>query len=178
MHEVQYVDNGEIAIFDGMSFRRDKRTGYYLARSAKDGDRRKRLHVYVWEHYNGAIPDGYHVHHIDHDKNNNEISNLKMLTSEEHHRLHMIELTDEQKERKRKNVVEKAMPKAKEWHKSDEGREWHRQNAIKQWENRNAISYQCTNCGEEFESRRIYSKDSNRFCCGACKAAYRRKNQS
>ena len=32
------------------------------------------LHRMVWTCYNGEIPDGYDIHHIDFDKNNNDIS--------------------------------------------------------------------------------------------------------
>lgn len=64
---IQYVDNGDLAIFDGLSFRKDKKTGYYL--NAKT---HKRLHVYVWEHFNGTIPKGYEIHHKDFNKKNNE----------------------------------------------------------------------------------------------------------
>ena len=80
---VQYFDNGDLACFDGLSFRRDKRTGYFL-----NSTTHKRLHVYVWEHYNGEVPKGYHIHHKDHDKNNNEIENLVLLSASEHASLH------------------------------------------------------------------------------------------
>lgn len=42
---VQYFENGDLAFFNGVYFRRDKKTGYFLS-STKP---RKRLHVYVWE---------------------------------------------------------------------------------------------------------------------------------
>ncbi|MGP6175397.1 HNH endonuclease signature motif containing protein [Corynebacterium sp. A21] len=32
----------------------------------------------VWEAFNGPIPDGQHVTHIDGDKNNNRLINLKL----------------------------------------------------------------------------------------------------
>lgn len=176
MQEVQYADNGDIAIFNGKSFRRDKRTGYYLAGSARDGGRRKRLHVYVWEYHNGTIPEGYQVHHIDHNKSNNEIDNLQILTNSEHQSLHGREMSEEERERRRNNLIENAIPKAKEWHRSENGRKWHSQNAKKQWESKQATEYECTNCGKHFESRHRYSAKSNRFCCNACKAAYRRKS--
>jgi len=46
------------------------------------------LHRYVWTQAKGEIPDGYDIHHIDFDKDNNDLSNLQMLTHEEHSRLH------------------------------------------------------------------------------------------
>lgn len=175
MREVQYVDDGKTAIFDGISFRRDKRTGYYLAGSARDGGRRKRLHVYVWEYHNGAVPDGYHVHHIDHDKSNNDIDNLQILSKEEHLRYHAQNISEERREKLRKQLIEKAVPKSKVWHASKEGRQWHRENGKAVWKNRKPIKYECTYCGKEFKTLNHYSESSNRFCSNNCKSAYRRK---
>ena len=36
----------------------------------------------------GKIPDGSEIHHIDGNKHNNHINNLKLLTEDEHKRLH------------------------------------------------------------------------------------------
>lgn len=49
------------------------------------------LHRIVWEYYYGEIPDGYVIHHIDANKDNNDISNLQMLTSVEHRKLHNLQ---------------------------------------------------------------------------------------
>lgn len=45
-------------------------------------------HNIVWEKYYGKIPDGMQVHHIDHNKLNNDISNLKLVDSLTHKRIH------------------------------------------------------------------------------------------
>ena len=42
------------------------------------------LHRYIWEKHNGNIPEGYVVHHIDHNKSNNDINNLEMISDKEH----------------------------------------------------------------------------------------------
>ena len=55
--------------FNGKMFTRDEDTGYYLCSSKSADGSRKRMHVYVWEYYNGFVPSGYHVHHKDEDKN-------------------------------------------------------------------------------------------------------------
>ena len=171
---VQYFDNGEIACFNGNSFRIDKKTGYYLS-SKPIGNRRKRLHICVWEAENGEVPKGYHVHHADHDKTNNEISNLVLLTASEHLKLHGESWTDERKQQAAANLIEKAIPKAVEWHKSEAGRAWHAEHASKlaeEWEYR---TYTCSNCGKEFQSRKIQKNQTNGFCSNRCKSAYRRK---
>lgn len=58
--------------------------GYYRSTT---GDRHL-LHRRVWEDANGAIPEGHDVHHVDHNKLNNDLGNLRLLTKAEHTRLH------------------------------------------------------------------------------------------
>ena len=48
----------------------------------------ERLHRYVWKKFNGEIPDGYYIHHIDQDKDNYDISNLQLVTPLDHNRIH------------------------------------------------------------------------------------------
>ena len=52
------------------------------------GGRLRMEHDVVWERNFGAIPDGHCVHHIDHNKQNNHISNLQLVTHLEHKRIH------------------------------------------------------------------------------------------
>lgn len=46
------------------------------------------LHRVVYRKYNGNIPQGYVIHHLDGDKTNNSPSNLIALTPNDHSRLH------------------------------------------------------------------------------------------
>lgn len=172
--EITYSDDGKTAEVDGIRFTRDSRTGYYLSSQSIHG-KRKRLHVYVWEKHNGSIPKGYEVHHATGDKARNEIDDLQLLTAEEHRAYHINHMSEERREQLRKNLEEKARPKASEWHRSEEGREWHRKHGRDTWKNRKPITYTCTNCGNEFESLNVYTDNSNRFCCNNCKSAWRRK---
>lgn len=156
--------------FDGRKFTRDEKTGYYLCSTKDSTGSRKRMHVYVWEHYNGLVPNGYHIHHIDGDKSNNTIENLQLLSATEHEKLHGEMLTDEQIECARKNMM-KASAASIEWHKSQSGHEWHK----KQYEKTKDKLYQkkeftCLVCGKKFESSQIKSK----FCGNNCKSKYRR----
>lgn len=166
---IEYFDDGDLAVFDGLKFRKDKRTGYYL--NAKT---HKRLHVYVWEYFNGkSVPDGFHVHHVDFNKDNNEPDNLIAIDGAEHKRIHGLAWTEDQKREQAKRLKEAAIPKAVEWHKSEAGREWHKRHyencGQKMYIKR---SYVCQNCGKTFESTRVGSK----FCSNNCRSAARRKS--
>ena len=166
---IQYFEDGNLAVFDGLAFRRDQRTGYYL--NAKT---HKRLHVYVWEYYNGKVPKGYHVHHKDFDKTNNDISNLTLLSAHDHITLHGRSWDEERLKKQIENLDKNARPKASEWHRSHDGREWHK----KHYEKMKVRLHQektfvCEECGKEFTA---IDNGSNRFCSGKCKSKNRRKS--
>lgn len=73
------------------SYRRDKVNGYLLSNRNSKGwyltvnlfkngtKRTKRIHVLVAESFIGKIPPGYHVHHIDDNKQNNVVTNLEII---------------------------------------------------------------------------------------------------
>lgn len=166
---IQYVDDGDVAIFDNLSFRRDKRTGYFL--NAKT---HKRLHIYVWEYYNGKIPKGHHIHHKDFDKNNNELENLELLSASEHQKLHGESWSKERYEQQTKILKEKAVPKATEWHKSESGHKWHKEH-YEQTKDKlhKKDDFVCLNCGNAFTAE---ISGQNKFCSNKCKSAYRRKS--
>jgi hypothetical protein len=44
-------------------------------------------HRLVWECFNDIIPDGLCIHHIDHNKTNNSIDNLQLVTDDENRKL-------------------------------------------------------------------------------------------
>ena len=45
-------------------------------------------HRWVWEQAYGPIPDGYVVHHVDGNRQNNDLSNLTLMTPSDHSQLH------------------------------------------------------------------------------------------
>lgn len=50
--------------------------------------RTQSIHRAVWAYFNGPIPNGYVVHHIEEDPSKNNIEDLKLMTEEEHNKLH------------------------------------------------------------------------------------------
>lgn len=134
----------------------------------------KRLHRAVWEAYNGPIPEGYHVHHIDEDRSNNQIENLSLMPGIEHMTSHAR--TEERRENGRRAIAV-AIQMAPEWHRSEEGKAWHAEHARRYWENAPLREYVCTMCGSTFTSRHTY-KNGNRFCNQNCRAKYGRRKRA
>ena len=126
-------DEVEVVVFQGYRYRRYKNAKKpehrkYFNRSGK------LLHRAVWEFYHGAIPRGYHVHHIDEDTGNNDISNLECLPAEQHRKLLHKHKQEYSTSAKQLEHLEKIREKTKHWHASPEGRAWHSANAKRQAE--------------------------------------------
>lgn len=157
----------EFIKFDGIKFYKDNK-GYWL--SSKINGKPVRLHIYVWEKYNGKVPKGYHVHHIDHDTNNNYIENLMLMEKYEHLSYH-ASLQDKCKLRDNLNTY--ARPKAIEWHKSEKAKEWHMKHYLKMKDKlHKRIVIVCEVCKKEKEVG--FGGCGNRFCSNKCKSQYRR----
>jgi hypothetical protein len=96
-----------IVLYRGIEYMWKDAQGYWRL------NRTTKLHRYVWELYNGPIPDGYDVHHGDGkgnfdgegNKNCNCICNLRLMKHEEHLRLHALNRSKETQEKISKSLV-------------------------------------------------------------------------
>ena len=147
----------------GKKFYQDKKTGYWISTTSP----RIRAHVWVWKFNHGEPKKGFHIHHKDGDKANNNIDNLECITVKEHVSKHKSE------ERDAANLihVEKIRPLTKEWHSSSEGLKWHREHGLKTWEERNPFKITCKKCGKTAETK-CFHQD---FCSNSCKSSWRRE---
>ena len=139
----------ETIYFQGIPYRRypnAKRRSdkVYFQRSAykKFGGKTGFLHREVWEYYNGKIPDGYLVHHIDGDSGNNDINNLELVLISEHAKRHNWGIWEGMQKH-----LDEIRLLTKKWHRSKKGRQWHRKMAKKLWENRTYYAKCCRVCG-------------------------------
>lgn len=77
---VTVIDDEQQAFLDEVYTK--QKGGHFVRGSGRS------LHREVWKYFFGEIPVGFVIHHIDCDKNNNDISNLRLMTKEEHSILH------------------------------------------------------------------------------------------
>ena len=76
-----------VTVYRGVAYRSypDSKKPYFATRV---GRKYVELHRVVWGCERGAIPDGFHIHHVDGNPANNDSANLECLPAAEHLRLH------------------------------------------------------------------------------------------
>lgn len=81
--EVAYND-GRVRIHNGKVLKPGMSRGYLIVNLCKNGKvKALYIHRLVWMTFNGAIPDGLQVNHIDECKTNNRLENLNLMTCKE-----------------------------------------------------------------------------------------------
>lgn len=124
----------------------------------------ERLHRRVWEDLHGTVPDGFHVHHRDHDTSHNDGSNLQLLSNSAHASYHSRESGHG------RMTIAMATEAAREWHGSEEGRDWHRthyeEHIRPTMEQRTEAT--CQECGGTFETSLVHAHLA-KFCSPKCR---------
>ena len=81
-----YVSNlGRVMINDRLSKIHVDRDGYLTVRV---NNKKQMVHRLVYEYFGTDFNKGYHIHHIDGNKQNNCIDNLECISQSEHNRKH------------------------------------------------------------------------------------------
>lgn len=157
-------DDENDIIFDGYRYHW---WGDYYRRSSSPRNPHTQLHRAIYEFHNGKIKDWHHIHHINGNTKDNDISNLQEISISDHMMLHQ---TDERKEQSRKSIMH-AMEYAKEWHNSEEGRAWHKQhfnNSLVKVFDRKIVK-SCVVCDKKFTTCFEHAK----YCSNKCKTKAR-----
>jgi hypothetical protein len=118
------------------------------------------MHRVVWEFFNGKIPKGKHIHHINENSWDNRLENLELIECSKHLSEHIKKKFEKDKEWF-KEFQTLGTEASKVWHKSEEGRKWHSDHAMKN--NFGGIVYgigTCEVCGDEFTKK----KKDQKFC--------------
>lgn|SRR5574343_37867 len=157
--------------FQGERFNKNIRTNYYQHSATGEF-----LHRYVYKFYKGEIPENYHIHHKDHNKLNNDITNLVCISPTEHSKHHGKYISEATRKKLKANL-DNIRPLTVVWHQSEEGRKWHKEHWFKSLlpSIEQKIDNECRYC------KKIYSLqkgkvNKGKFCSNACKSAFRRKS--
>ena len=120
------------------------------------------LHRFIWQFYNGKIPDGYDIHHSDFNKENNDISNLELITKEEHKKIHSLHKIPKTSEKKIKFICKVC---GKDYESVNRGNNNYCSPKCKKIAEkiRTAETKICEICGKEFST-----SDNARFCSKKC----------
>lgn len=90
MIEIIKKDDGRL-FYDGRTWHRSTTSKYYFASIKHLGDVENiSLHKYIYRKFYGDIPDGYDIHHIDLNYENNQPDNLVAMPRNEHRRMHQL----------------------------------------------------------------------------------------
>jgi len=147
---------------------------------------RRFLHQDVWESHYGAIPEGHHIHHKDHNSQNNDPENLACIPASEHWDEHLEQRREHGSSSGNLEHLAQCREKAAEWHRSDEGRDWHRAvsagfldgareklREAREWRRNNPQDVVCTECGETFKSASGRATICSTAC--ACRKSRRKR---
>ncbi len=133
------------------------------------------LHRAVWTYYYGEIPDGYVVHHIDFNKDNNDISNLMLMTNAEHMKFH-AENKKPQKPSKKSKF--KCIVCGKEYEAVNIGRNLYCSKECLEEYKKTWLygeTRRCLFCGKEFTA---YKYGNHKFCSHKCSTDYNSRQGS
>ena len=133
------------------------------------------LHREVYKQHTGLTDDdllGYEVHHIDGDKDNNDISNLKLLSKKEHAKYHLVEA--------RKKQIKSCEQCGKLYSYINPRSRFCSEKWYRMWRYHNERKIRldtrvCKNCGKEFTCNKY---KPTKFCSKHCAAKFRCKEQS
>ena len=114
------------------------------------------IHRDVWQYFNGDIPEGdYEIHHIDHNKANNNIANLQLLTRTEHGKIHTAQMRTPDK---------KCPTCGKIFHPRSSKQKYCSMSCYKGYQTKQNYERTCPCCGKKFKARHNY----NIYCSKVC----------
>lgn len=157
----------ESIVYEGVTYKRRIGERYYQA-WVYDKDKKEwwsdSLHRAVWRKHNGPIPDKHHIHHVDDDWNNNDISNLECLTAKEHRWRHRDKM------RRTPEQMRPTREALSVWFEKNRGTKKYKKQCQRRgkitWDRAVYRKYVCKFCGDTFLSR-AYKPPT--ICSSSCR---------
>lgn len=156
------MDTGNTVVYRGYSYRRQPGRRYYFPSSwAISRHGRQSLHRDIYRDHHGPIPDGWHVHHIDGNTENNDPANLEVVDKRAHAAHHYEE---------RRDSINAAR---REWEQTPEAKEIKRKAIAKAHANTPTGEKPCAHCGASFVGRPM-----DHYCSEDCGYRHRRATRN
>jgi len=144
--------------FNSVKYHRYPEASTLFARTYFKSTRDTLLHREIYRDHHGSIPDGFHVHHVDHDARNNNVDNLQALSPSDHAKAHASS--------------------DGAWIKTAEGRRKLSEASSRAWAVMPMVECQCKECGVTFEVK-ARQRSQSKFCGNPCKnRAYRARKKA
>ena len=148
-------------VFDGKKYRLYRGQRYF-----KRTDRKANksgvvfLHRAVWEYHYGEIPKDRVIDHINRDKSDNRIENLRLATYKQNR-----ENVDEAfNEKCRQHMIAYNSQHCGKWWQDESKKKARSEKLSLSWQNRPLITKQCLLCGREFKAKHAMATYCSKEC--------------
>lgn len=159
-----FIHHKHFIMYDiSMEYKRKKyyitALGYYARDVMRNGVRKTyHLHRIIWEEYHGPIPKGFHVHHKDGNRLNNEIKNLDLMPQPQHASLH-------RKGEWASGKLNYLLEGQKKFRATEEGKKIIHEAVKRGWLKRKLLLKTCIWCKKEFKTKAPQAK----LCSTSCR---------
>lgn len=156
-------------IFDGKTYRLYKGQRYFRRtdkKTSKSGI--KYLHRAVWEYHYGQIPNGLMIDHINRDKADSRIENLRLVTAKENR----MNVDPEVNQKARERMIAYNSQDCGKWWQDEEKKKKRAERLSLSWKKREAFEKKCLYCGKVFTARH----KSASYCSKECRCINYFKN--
>lgn len=150
-------------IFNGKIYRLYKGQKYFRRTDKKTGGKGgiKYLHRAVWEYHYGEIPKDKMVDHINRDKSDNRIENLRLVSSKENR----ANVPEEYNDGCRRRMIAYNSQDYGKWWQDEKKKQARAEKLSLSWKNREYFEKNCLLCGKVFRAR--HKKAS--YCSKECR---------
>lgn len=148
-------------IFDGKTYRLYKGQRYFRRtdkKTSKSGI--KYLHRAVWEYYYGQIPNGLMIDHINRNKTDNRIENLRLATAKENR----MNVDPEVNQKARERITAYNSQDCGKWWQDEAKKKKRAERLSLSWKKREAFEKKCLYCGKVFMARHKTASYCSKEC--------------
>lgn len=148
--------------FNNRTYFKYGKNRYYRAKKTKNKQSKNvSLHRDVWTYHNGTIPPHLMIDHIDRNRDNNQIENLRLVTPKENR----ANIDPETNEKHRQHMIRYNSQQTGKWWQSEETKQKRAKALSESWRTRKLIEKKCLLCGTKFLAKHNVAK----YCSPACR---------